>query len=314
MGISIHLISVPQNEVVTSRVFYLPQNGGEIGRSPQCDVVLPDQEKRISRVHAKIVLSDQGYLFQGMGVNPLMLNDKPLSNQRQYPISDGDIIKLEQYSLLVTTMAVTENVDSKKEDPDNDPFLSQFNIEVNNDDLDFLDSEDVTPSSKDEKSFSQNHILSDDPFSLDPFEDLESDEVKQHIEIHEIKPEPIKKQSAAHEFISASPIPNSIEASINKLVSITENSQQSYNTPMIPNAQLLDVLEETIEQFLSEMSPTYLESQFDEYIGSSLFTSKQRKYWRIYKKHFQNRYDNGEYRRQFKALFLENMQKNKEEW
>ena len=40
MSISVHMISVPAEEVVSSRVTYLPESGGSLGRSPSCDIAL----------------------------------------------------------------------------------------------------------------------------------------------------------------------------------------------------------------------------------------------------------------------------------
>ncbi|MEF1262121.1 FHA domain-containing protein, partial [Vibrio harveyi] len=67
MAISIHLISVPSEEVVTSRVIYLPESGGQFGRSASCEVALPDQSKRISRIHGQIRLTETGYLVKSTG-------------------------------------------------------------------------------------------------------------------------------------------------------------------------------------------------------------------------------------------------------
>ena len=91
MTISIHLISVPSDEVVTSRVVYLPKTGGEFGRATSCDISLPDQSKRISRVHGSIRLTDNGYSVKSTGQNSAVLNDKSMAKGKEYPLSDGDI-------------------------------------------------------------------------------------------------------------------------------------------------------------------------------------------------------------------------------
>jgi predicted component of type VI protein secretion system len=76
---------------------------------------------------------------------------------------------------------------------------------------------------------------------------------------------------------------------------------------------LFDALDKTLDQFLNEFAPNQLENQFSEFVSGGFFSSKDKKYWKIYRKHFQHRQDNGDFRRQFKAMFMENMQKQSEE-
>ncbi|EDK28089.1 hypothetical protein VSWAT3_24164 [Vibrionales bacterium SWAT-3] len=104
-----------------------------------------------------------------------------------------------------------------------------------------------------------------------------------------------------------------IEESIDKLITLTEKNQQYLQNPQLQQKALFDALEQTVDQFLNEFAPKQLESQFSEYVSSGIFSSKDKKYWKIYRKHFQHRQDNGDFRRQFKALFMENMQKQSEE-
>ena len=94
MSISVHMISVPAEEVVSSRVTYLPESGGSLGRSPSCDIALPDQTKWISRTHCQLYPTDRGYVIKDISNNGVSLNDKSLAKEKEYVITDGDIIKL----------------------------------------------------------------------------------------------------------------------------------------------------------------------------------------------------------------------------
>ncbi|MGY3569810.1 FHA domain-containing protein [Vibrio sp. SCSIO 43135] len=315
MAISVHLISVPAEEVVTSRVVYLPENGGEFGRSPSCDIALPDQSKRISRVHGKIVLKNNAYFVKDTSNNGVLLNDKPLAKEREYPLNDGDVLKIESYTMLVSTLTSTTNVTETSTATDDDPFSEGFSLDLN-DEMDFLEDSKPIEVDKEPAQFSKQNVLSDDPFSADPFEDLDQDKVVPNIEIDEVESIDTNGNSSKElEYLPVHTEQNNshIEASIDKLIHLTEKNQRFLQNPQLQHEALFNALEQTVEQFLNEFAPTNLESQFSEYVSSGMFTSKDKKYWRIYRKHFQHRRDNGDFRRQFKALFMENMQKQGEE-
>ncbi|MGF1697958.1 FHA domain-containing protein [Vibrio lamellibrachiae] len=321
MTISVHLISIPEDEVVTSRVVYLPENGGEFGRSPSCDIALPDQSKRISRVHGRISLGDKGYVVSNLGKNQSSLNDKLLVSGKEYPLNDGDILVIEKYTMLISTLMRSNN-DLKQ--PQTDDFnLNEpaFSLNLKDDNVDFLDQVSEPPAKQRNASFSQTNVMSDDPFSSDPFEDFTSAEIEPHIdvqanvEIHEVSQEEIQSSTSDLEYlpISSGDQSTQLEETLNKLVSLTEKNQQYLQNPPLQHDILFEALEKTVDQFLNEFAPQQLEHQFNNYISGGLFSSKEKKYWRIYTKHFEHRKDNGEFRRQFKALFMENMQKQGEE-
>lgn len=147
MTISIHLISVPSDEVVTSRVIYLPEAGGEFGRSTSCDIALPDQSKRISRVHGNIRRTEVGYSVKSTGQNAASLNDKAMVRDKDYPLNDGDILKVESYTMLVSTLVSTKPPQDR--DEDSAMFSEPFSLQIDNDDTDFLD--ETAPSVSNEK-------------------------------------------------------------------------------------------------------------------------------------------------------------------
>nr|WP_217702095.1 FHA domain-containing protein [Vibrio ostreicida] len=306
------MISVPSDEVVTSRVIYLPETGGDFGRATSCDISLPDQSKRISRVHGTIRLTENGYSVKSTGQNNAVLNDKKMAQQKDYTLNDGDILKVENYTMLVSTLITSQ---PKTESNDDDLFSEPFSLDLENDDTDFLEAEPAPMKSKNNNQFSQNNILSDDPFTSDPFEDLDSDSITPHIEVNNVDSSPEFVRTAEDtEFLPVetktdTPIENSLE----KLLSITEKNHQYLRNPALNHDALFDALEETVDQFLNEFAPTQLEQQFSEYISGGLFSNKDKKYWKIYRKHFQHRQENGDFRRQFKALFMENMRKQREE-
>lgn len=311
MAVSIHLISVPTEEVVTSRVVYLPEQGGTFGRAPSCDISLPDQSKRISRTHGEIKLTDHGYTIKSTGQNNAQLNDKAIIKDKEYPLSDGDIVKVENYTMLVSTLTQSDSGPTSK--IEEDMFSQPFELNLNDDDTEFLDESTPQEAPSTESSFSHKNVLSDDPFASDPFEDLDEEVVAEHLEVDEVD-QTLYHQGSDLEYLPVEAQQNpQIEASIAKLISMTEKNQQYLQNPMLQHDALFATLEETVDQFLNEFAPTQLENQFSEYISGGMFTSKDKKYWKIYRKHFQHRQENGDFRRQFKALFMENMQKQREE-
>ncbi|CAM3099264.1 FHA domain-containing protein [Vibrio neptunius] len=311
MTISIHLISVPSDEVVTSRVVYLPKTGGEFGRATSCDISLPDQSKRISRVHGSIRLTDNGYCVKSTGQNSAVLNDKNMVQGKEYPLNDGDILKVENYTMLVSTL-VTSN-QAQDEVKDDTLFSEPFSLQLDNDEIDFLEEEPTPVNSQKSSPFSEDNVLSDDPFAADPFEDLDADVIAAHVEVDDIHVK-VPQSPEASEFLPVdSKVGAPIEASLEKLLSMTEKNHKYLRNPSLHHEALFEALEKTVDQFLNEFAPNQLERQFSDYISGGMFTNKEKKYWKIYRKHFQHRQDNGDFRRQFKALFMENMQKQREE-
>ena len=311
MAVSIHLISVPTEEVVTSRVVYLPEQGGTFGRAPSCDISLPDQTKRISRVHGEILRTEHGYMIKSTGQNSAHLNEKAIVKDKEYPLNDGDIVKIESYTLLVSTL--TQSFSKPVSEAEDDMFSQPFELNLKDDETEFLDDNAPQPVAKSSSSFSHKNVLSDDPFAADPFEDLDEDLVADHVEVDEVE-QTVYPQNADLEYLPVEAPQNpQMEASIAKLLSMTEKNQQYLQNPMMQHDALFSALEATVDQFLNEFAPTQLEAQFSEYLSGGMFSSKDKKYWKIYRKHFQHRHENGDFRRQFKALFMENMQKQREE-
>ncbi|MGH1485293.1 MAG: type VI secretion system-associated FHA domain protein [Cellvibrionaceae bacterium] len=72
-----------------------------IGRESSCDVVLPCEEKIISRHHARISKIGSHYTITDISANGTYLNkeEEPIGNGRSIDISNDDIIRLGEYQL-----------------------------------------------------------------------------------------------------------------------------------------------------------------------------------------------------------------------
>ncbi|EIE3256418.1 type VI secretion system-associated FHA domain protein TagH [Escherichia coli] len=86
--------------------FYPP--GGTIGRSTDNDLVLPDNERAISRLQAIVHTSADGecHITNRGNVTRVMLNDIPLERGRQVELQDGDILGIADYRIQVSALTL----------------------------------------------------------------------------------------------------------------------------------------------------------------------------------------------------------------
>jgi type VI secretion system FHA domain protein len=76
--------------------------GGEIGRSDNATFTLPDPERLISRVHARISHAGHAYWVENVSAaGPILHNGRPLSSGMRVSLSDGDELRIGGYRLTV---------------------------------------------------------------------------------------------------------------------------------------------------------------------------------------------------------------------
>ncbi|AVH72700.1 FHA domain-containing protein [Nostoc sp. 'Lobaria pulmonaria (5183) cyanobiont'] len=81
-----------------------PRGEWVIGRSPDSDLVLDSPD--ISRVHAKFFIKSGNYYFSDLGSrNGSIFNGKQTEKDRSYSLSDGDIIRIADYVLILSAVA-----------------------------------------------------------------------------------------------------------------------------------------------------------------------------------------------------------------
>ncbi|WP_238462369.1 type VI secretion system-associated FHA domain protein TagH [Paraburkholderia tagetis] len=76
-------------------------DGGTIGRATTCTLVLPDQQRAISRVHARVECRGGEYLLCDLGANPSVLNQRALGGTREARLAHGDQVMIGAYLLEV---------------------------------------------------------------------------------------------------------------------------------------------------------------------------------------------------------------------
>ncbi|MEP7281393.1 MAG: FHA domain-containing protein, partial [Rubrivivax sp.] len=64
--------------------------GGTIGRADNNQLVLPDDERMISRVHARLLYRNGGYALIDNGSNPITINGTTVGSGREAPLVIGD--------------------------------------------------------------------------------------------------------------------------------------------------------------------------------------------------------------------------------
>ena len=76
--------------------------GGDIGRSDNATFTLPDPERLISRVHARISHAGHAYWVENVSAaGPILHNGRPLSSGMRVSLSDGDELRIGGYRLTV---------------------------------------------------------------------------------------------------------------------------------------------------------------------------------------------------------------------
>jgi type VI secretion system FHA domain protein len=75
--------------------------GGTIGRADGNLMVLPDPERTISRVHAKVVYRNGSYAIEDRGSNPILVNGNIVGHGKEWPLAPGDVVQIGGYELGV---------------------------------------------------------------------------------------------------------------------------------------------------------------------------------------------------------------------
>jgi len=79
--------------------------GGSIGRDPKCDMVLPDPDRRVSRLQARIIYTAGQYIVCNASTfNPMYVNGVELSPGSSQAIARGDELRAGSYVIAVAEL------------------------------------------------------------------------------------------------------------------------------------------------------------------------------------------------------------------
>ncbi|WP_027858901.1 FHA domain-containing protein [Marinobacterium jannaschii] len=305
MSISLQLVEVPPDEQVINRQVALPESGGTIGRAYDCTLQLADFNRQLSRVHAEIAPAQGGgYQVTDRSTNGVHHNGKLLGRGQHQRLHDGDTLKLGSYLLLVSDM---NSLFSETDDPfaeDQPAMASEPQFDTEN--LQAQESgwplEEVAAAAADltpEPQFSRENVLADDRFGYDPFED--------ELEMRDEGP------VMRNDMVTLDqPVSGDAQLQLNeglKQLNLLIEQQRRLQAEPYGHEQLMDCLQRTLDRFLDELDPGQLEESFDDYISG--WGSRDKKYWKLYRKQFSRKLERREFHRQFSALFVEELRGKK---
>jgi len=346
MAITIQLTEIPQNEHVTNRVFSLPKQGGTFGSSFDCMIELPDRSGQVAATHGRFVANKSNMMIEALNGHNITINGASLAPGRLAPIEDGSMIEVADYTMLVSLVKSIEAEEESETSINSKNKDVHFSLEgLNNDDFDenikmktsehhINQGEQMSQDQEQQPHFINNGVFVDDPFDEDPFKDEEisiktESEIpaakinseEQSAQFSKIMPEfeeentvvfenkPLQKQTVTND--ENNPVNNNAVSNnsvnnkqLDHLVRLLDTQIVSASEQQ---SKLFQALDKTLTTFIDEFSPAHLEDVYSDF-GTPLFASKEKQYWRLYRKSFNRRLDKGEYHRLFKALLLENMQ------
>lgn len=87
-----------------------------VGRSPECDLVLPGDEVRVSRQHVRLERREGGYLLVDLGSrNGTLLNDAIVPPGSTHPLNETDVMKMGTVELEVIRVVLDERAEDKQD-------------------------------------------------------------------------------------------------------------------------------------------------------------------------------------------------------
>lgn len=304
MSISIQLVEIPENEQIGSRQLRLPDAGGTIGRSYDCNIQLPDFQRELSRIHVEISRDNKGqYYVTDRSTNGLFVNNRSLKNNQRQAINDGDLLRLGSYVLLISDMQslFSTSTDPWNEESETINSAPVFSIdEMKKEEHQWNPSQDDALISDTEsmKAFSHDKVLSDDHAGYDPFDDDYEITLTEPMSASDrgITLDTSGTENRADQQL--------IKDSLTQLNQLIEK-QRKIQTDQYSHDRLMDCIEQALSRFLEELDPSNQEEMFRDYISG--WGNKDKKFWQLYRKQFSQKLQRKEYHRQFAALFIEEL-------
>ena len=146
MSLQLQIINIPEGELLAETCFQIPASGGVLGRSTDSLVELPDSSRFLSGQHARIFQEENDWLVEDLSTNGLLVNSSviPLGAGKKQTLSDGDILTLGDYRILVNLFSPDTSFNALKEpeetvDPNQDFLVSDQSFSANKTTLDLTD-------------------------------------------------------------------------------------------------------------------------------------------------------------------------------
>lgn len=124
---------------IHSTQWQVPLKGGVIGRAKECDWMLDDISRVISRQHARVEIEYEQCFWTDLGTNSTLVNGKPMPHAQRTRLNPGDVLKIGEYSIGLERVSLNwSGLDALKQELDDDPmasFLPRHDTPVSIDDL-----------------------------------------------------------------------------------------------------------------------------------------------------------------------------------
>ncbi|GLQ75893.1 type VI secretion system-associated FHA domain protein [Vibrio penaeicida] len=307
MPLSIRIISSPDGESIAQWNQAFPEEGGDIGRAFGATLQLSDASREISGTHAIVRKTSRGYQIADNSTNGLFINgsDVPLGNGNQSTLSDGDVLDIGRYRLLVSCFVPDQ---AKAQSGSENLVASPFGDDpFSNEITPFI--QDV-PEVSDQPDFtiSTLDVVDDDPF-------LHTDTIKQtqqtylDLEFQTDDEDPLKDSDLhasfpLREVAATQPTTNNDINTVAQSTAFAMVERQSQEQRLQERTD--KALEMALTRLFSDISPKTMESMFDDLSGSG-FWSRKPKYWDMYKRYFTRQVENRDWQVKFQAYFRDAM-------
>lgn len=84
--------------------FEFDPRGGCLGRDDSCELHLPDPQRHVSRLQARIEFDGQGFVLVDLGSNPTRVDGQALGRGRRLPLAGGEQLAIGDYELEVVAL------------------------------------------------------------------------------------------------------------------------------------------------------------------------------------------------------------------
>ena len=261
----------PDDVRLLSRMATITESGIALGGSIECDIILPSvlAESEQNEIYMHIALDTQNQAYK------LETHVEGVSvNQRaQISNSSVNLSDGDVISIHGYQLLFSYDQESTSKDAEDKQFepAEDFYDSVSN--IEF----DASNIFADLESELDNVGTQEETISHDGYVDYQS--------VNDAQPSLEQAVSSA-----------SVEKKLDKLIEVTQN-------PWLQQKQLLMMLDDMVDEFVKEFDPQLIEGM----VGApSRWNGKQ---WNAYKNYYQRKLNEGHFKRQFKALLIECMQK-----
>jgi len=109
------VVRVPRGSTVEVSEHAFTRSKILIGRSPDCDLVLPGDEVRVSRQHVRVEQMPEGYQLVDLGSrNGTLLNNTLIQPSSTHTLRPGDVVRMGSVEVLVQSMEASAGTAARK--------------------------------------------------------------------------------------------------------------------------------------------------------------------------------------------------------